>query len=55
MRVNSFGFNDADYAIAQREAKRRERQYEQIEYEQAIFDEWSEEQSRIPGSGVYRV
>ena len=51
----SFGYGDADFAIAQRESARRERDRERIEYEQAAFDEWCEEQSKIPGSGVFRV
>lgn len=51
----SFGFNDADFALRRIEAERRERERERIEYEQAAFDEWCEEQSKIPGSGVYRV
>ena len=51
----SFSYKDADFAIARLEAERRERDRERIEYEQAAFDEWCEEQSKIPGSGVYRV
>ena len=51
----SFGYNDADLAIRRIENQRREREREEIEFKQAAFDEWCEEQSKIPGSGVYRV
>lgn len=51
----SFGFHDADFQVRRLENERRERERERIEYEQTAFDEWCEEQSKIPGSGVYRV
>lgn len=51
----SFGFHDADREVMRLKAISDERARERIEWEQAAFDEWCEEQSRIPGSGVYRV
>lgn len=50
----SFGFHDADLDLLRIKAIREDRERQEIEDRQAASDEWAEEQSRIPGSGVYR-
>ncbi|AHG24460.1 hypothetical protein PBI_OAKER_69 [Mycobacterium phage Oaker] len=51
----SFGYNDADAEILRRKAIREDLERQWIEDKQAAFDEWAEEQAKIPGSGVYRL
>lgn len=54
MGDKGFGYEAADAKLREIEQRRYEAEQQSIEDRQNAFDEWAEQQARIPGSGVYR-